>query len=264
MQRALELCEASGNRFAVRASIITLGDIYHRQGELRRAAELLHQALAEAVEDNDIPDNGRVLTGLAAISYEWNELEKAQQRVQEALELGEHLADEAIPLLEDRLTEAREAGRLRSALEIQLIMALAYASLKQPQPARTLLREVLVLAHSEGYRRLFLDEGKPVADLLRVLLPEVQEKPLIAYIHTLLRAFAPAAAPAPASLSASLSPQEARVLRLLVAGQSRQEMARELVVSINTIKTHLQRIYQKLNVTSRREAREVVRSLDLL
>ncbi len=121
---------------------------------------------------------------------------------------------------------------------------------------------IQTLVHSEGYQRLFLDEGEPVADLLRATLPEVQEKPLIAYIHMLLRAFAPTATPA--SLSASLSPQEVRVLRLLAAGQSRQEIARELVVSVNTVKTHLLRIYQKLNVTSRREAREAARSLHLL
>jgi LuxR family maltose regulon positive regulatory protein len=60
-----------------------------------------------------------------------------------------------------------------------------------------------------------------------------------------------------------LSPQEQRVLRLLAAGLSNPEIAHELVVSVNTVKTHLQRIYQKLNVTSRSEARAAARYLHL-
>lgn len=366
MQRTLELCEASGNRFAARASIITMGDIYRGQGELRRAAELYRKVLTEAEDDNDIADSERVLAGLSHISYEWNELEQAQQQAQEALDLGERLADEAqmehsslllarvlhargetqrashilltllaqkptlsatrlsllhqkiqtcqahfalmegdiaavqrwngtrllhdetlprtqqeqedllaarlliaqgqaeeaIHTLEGYLTEAHKAGRLRSALEIQLLIALAYANRKQAQKATSLLREVLTLTHSESYQRLFLDEGEPMADLLRATLPEVREKPLITYIHALLRAFARTSAPT--ARDETLSPQEARVLRLLAAGQSRQEIARELVVSINTVKTHLQRIYQKLNITNRQEARAAARSLHLL
>ena len=366
MLDALALCEASGNRFAVRASIITLGEIYYGQGELRRAAELYRQILSEAEDDNDMADRERALVGMAQISYEWNELETARQQAQEALELGKRVADEfhqerslllmaralhargetqrakhilltmlaqtpifsstrspalyrevlacqaqfsltegdisavqrwnatrtsydeafprimqeqeellaarlliaqgqaeeAIHTLERCLLEARKAERIRGTLVIQLLMALAYARQKQAQKARSLLREVLTLAHNEGYQRLFLDEGEPMADLLRATLPEIQEKPLIMYTHTLLRAFAHPSTYT--QIIESLSPQEERVLRLLASGQSRQEIARELVVSINTVKTHLQRIYQKLNVSSRQQAREAACSLHLL
>ena len=61
-----------------------------------------------------------------------------------------------------------------------------------------------------------------------------------------------------------LSPQEQRVLRLLAAGLSNPEMAQELVVSVNTIKTQVQSIYRKLGVTSRKEARATARRLDLV
>jgi len=60
-----------------------------------------------------------------------------------------------------------------------------------------------------------------------------------------------------------LSPQEQRVLHLLVAELSYPEIARELVVSINTVKTQVNSIYRKLNVHSRREARAVVQHLHL-
>lgn len=60
-----------------------------------------------------------------------------------------------------------------------------------------------------------------------------------------------------------LSRQEQRVLRLLVAELSYPEIARELVVSINTVKTQVNSIYRKLNVHSRREARAVAQQLQL-
>jgi LuxR family maltose regulon positive regulatory protein len=61
-----------------------------------------------------------------------------------------------------------------------------------------------------------------------------------------------------------LSGQEVRVLRLLVTGMSNADIARELVVSTNTIKTHVKSIYRKLNVKSRDEARAVTRELKLV
>jgi LuxR family maltose regulon positive regulatory protein len=51
---------------------------------------------------------------------------------------------------------------------------------------------------------------------------------------------------------------------LLVAGLSNADIARELIVSTNTIKTHVKNIYRKLSVRSREEAREVARELKLL
>jgi LuxR family maltose regulon positive regulatory protein len=62
----------------------------------------------------------------------------------------------------------------------------------------------------------------------------------------------------------ALSQQELRVLRLLVAGLSNADIAQELVVSNNTVKTHVKSIYRKLNVKSRDEARELARELKLL
>jgi LuxR family maltose regulon positive regulatory protein len=62
----------------------------------------------------------------------------------------------------------------------------------------------------------------------------------------------------------ALSQQETRVLRLLAAGLSNAAIAKELVVSANTIKTHVKSIYRKLGVNSREEAREVARGLKLL
>ncbi len=66
------------------------------------------------------------------------------------------------------------------------------------------------------------------------------------------------------NLVGSLSQQEERVLRRLAAGLSNAEIAQELVVSVNTVKTHVKSIYRKLNVNSRRAAREAARRSKLL
>ena len=144
-----------------------------------------------------------------------------------------------------------------------------------------------MLALPEGYQRLFLDEGKPMAALLQAMLPEVSEEALVTYIQTLLAAFPtfelPAseadfglrhlpstANPGPSDLQPKihhlvepLSPQEERVLRLLVEGLSNQEMAQALIVSLNTVKTQVKSIYRKLQVHSRSEARYAARRLNL-
>jgi LuxR family maltose regulon positive regulatory protein len=62
----------------------------------------------------------------------------------------------------------------------------------------------------------------------------------------------------------ALSPQELRVLRLLVAGYTYAEIARELVVSLNTIKTQVSSIYRKLGVSRRAEATALTQRLRLL
>ncbi len=68
----------------------------------------------------------------------------------------------------------------------------------------------------------------------------------------------------PHPLLEPLSPQEQRVLRLLAAGLSNPEIARELVVSTNTIKTQVKSIYRKLDVSNREQAREIAHELNLV
>lgn len=116
--------------------------------------------------------------------------------------------------------------------------------------------------------RLFLDAGEQMAILLRSLLPQMHDQPLLPYIHTLLSAFPGkpqnGTQTQAASLIEPLSPQEMRVLRLLVQRRSNAEIARELVVSVNTVRTQVQSIYNKLGVHSRSAASEVARELRLI
>ena len=184
----------------------------------------------------------------------------AQGKSQEALDMLISLHDAAL-----------KAKRTRNSLEIQTLMARAYAANDQLQEARHILHTVLMITHTEGYLRLFLDEGEAMATLLRGLAPYMREKHLMTYLQTILQAFAreqkrPVAPPVPFSspLIELLSSQEQRVLRLLVAGRTNPEIARELIVSVNTIRTQVQSIYRKLNVHNRFEASDIARQLQLL
>jgi len=67
-----------------------------------------------------------------------------------------------------------------------------------------------------------------------------------------------------APLREPLSDRETGVLRCLPTMLSNQEIASELFISVNTLKTHLKQIYRKLDATSRREAVERARDLYLI
>jgi LuxR family maltose regulon positive regulatory protein len=106
-----------------------------------------------------------------------------------------------------------------------------------------------------------------MATLLQAIVSTLPRRSLNLFAMALLHSFSPAML----ALSAvkgvqieTLSHQELRVLRLLVGGLSNADIAEELVVSTNTIKTHIKSIYRKLNVKSRDEAREAARELKLL
>jgi LuxR family maltose regulon positive regulatory protein len=180
-------------------------------------------------------------------------------------------ADEALGLLDECCKHARAQGRIGSEIEIMTLMALAYHTLGKSDFALQALQRALLLAEPGGYVRLFVDEGVPMAMLLRTLLSEWKGKPGIDYLHKLLAILKTdlsrsltAKALEPPPLFEPLSQRERKVLRLLAAGMSNPEIANELVVSLNTVKTQVQSLYRKLNVSGRKEAIAVAKRLQLV
>jgi LuxR family maltose regulon positive regulatory protein len=167
---------------------------------------------------------------------------------------------EAIGLLE-RLLHAAEAGdRTGGVIEILVVQALAHGAYGDIPAALVPLERAMALAEPEGYVRIFADEGPAMAALLgaaakRRIAPD--------YLRRLLTAFGPAedSQPGKQHLVEPLSERELDVLRLLGSDLSGPEIARELVVSLNTMRTHTKNIFDKLGVNSRRAA--VRRAADL-
>ena len=183
-----------------------------------------------------------------------------QQQEQEALLLARcYLAlanpERAQQLLEERLQVAQSLEQFESILSIQVLLALTYADLKRIPESRRVLAQALITAQREGYLRILLDEGTPLENLLQSLQAPPHEQPLMVYSQQVLQHFGQTLnGSQDAALTDPLSPQEERVLRLLATGRSNPEIASELIVSVNTIRTQVQSIYRKLNVNNRVEA----------
>ncbi|QBD77494.1 hypothetical protein EPA93_16445 [Ktedonosporobacter rubrisoli] len=167
------------------------------------------------------------------------------------------------------LIAARENQHGYHAVQIQILLALAHAACNQHKQAHYWLRQALLQTMQEGYVRLFLDEGRSIITLLRALLPTLQHEPTLrSYVQRLLQATSWRSGLAQKAQSTfgspffvPLSEQEERVLQLLAAGWSNQEIARELIISVNTVKYHVKHLYQKLGVSNRLQASEVARDL---
>ena len=176
-------------------------------------------------------------------------------------------ATEAIQALEQAMPLAREAGQWGVVIELLVLQALALALLRQLPPAVASLEEALRLAEPEGYTRLFLDEGEPMARLLRMAYRS-KEKGTREYETRLLEGLQPTEVPAPLaspeipSIKSSdypvlidpLTERELDVLRMIAEGHSNQEIADKLVITLGTVKAHISHIYSKLDVRSRSQA----------
>ncbi len=170
---------------------------------------------------------------------------------------------EAIGLL-DRLLQATEQGRrARSVIEILVIQALAYQIHDNTPSALVPLERALMLAEPEGYFRIFVDEGSPMATLLE---KATQYKIAPHYVRHLLTAFGKAEDKplVKQGLLEPLSERELEVLQLLRTDLDGPEIAHELIVSLNTLRTHTKNIYTKLGVNSRRSAVLRAEELNLL
>ncbi|GAA1646519.1 LuxR C-terminal-related transcriptional regulator [Georgenia ruanii] len=168
---------------------------------------------------------------------------------------------EATVLLERLLRAAEEGRRTGSVLEVLVLRARVLQARGDGAAAQAALRRAITLAEPEGYVRVFADEGRPLVTVLRAVEKQGASR---AYVRRLLAAAVPSAGGAAPQLIAPLSDRELDVLRLLRTDLSGPEIARELVVSLNTVRTHTKNVYAKLGVTSRRAAVRRAEELGLL
>ena len=165
---------------------------------------------------------------------------------------------EAKKLLKRLQAASEEVGAFGYVLETRITQAMVALREGNAASAQSHLEHALTIAEPEGYVRVFVDEGEPMAVMLRQaaaagMFPE--------YIGLLLKAFGRPTSKDSLLLPEALSARELEVLRLIAAGLSNREIAEQLVVSLGTIKTHINHIYQKLDVRSRTQG--VARAIEL-
>ena len=170
---------------------------------------------------------------------------------------------EAARLLERLLLAAEEGERTGRVIEILVLQALTRQRLRNIPAALSCLERAVTLAEPEGYVRVFVDEGPPMASLLKAL---AKQGTAGNYVRRLLAALAETEhdSPVKQALIEPLSERELDVLRLLGSELDGPAIARELSVSLNTMRTHTKNIYAKLAVTSRRAAVRRAAELGLL
>ena len=190
-----------------------------------------------------------------------------------ASDADESSLNDASRLLERLQSAAVAGGRTGSVIEIQVLQSLTHQAGGDTPRALAPLVEALTLAEPEGYVRVFVGEGPPMASLLTAV---ISKRAGWDYVRRLLAACADddgtvstttPGEPDPRrsqGLVETLSERELDVLRLLATDLDGPDIARRLFVSVNTMRTHTRSIYAKLGVNSRRAAVSRAEELGLL
>ena len=186
------------------------------------------------------------------------------------LYLAENRLDDCLIVLELLERESRRVDRPYLLLEALILKSLVFFSLQQYEKAYTVLTEGMKIAASQNVRRLFLNEGEKMGFFLQEYLHQGFDKSQDQFVEILLEDFGliqnvhSNVDLDQTILVEPLSERELEVLTLLPSQLSSTELASEMQVSVNTLRTHLKNIYQKLGVHSRHAAIEKARSLKLI
>jgi ATP/maltotriose-dependent transcriptional regulator MalT len=184
--------------------------------------------------------------------------------------LAQGRLEEATGLLHNLLTAAETAGRTSRAIEILILQALAAQAMGKTARAMHALEQALRLAEPEGFTRIFVDEGPPMACLLyeaatRGIAPDYTRRLLAAFPIAEQEQMASSKVQAPGfDMIEPLSEREIEVLQLIAEGLTNPEIAARLFLSLNTVKVHTRNIYGKLGVNNRTGAVARARALGIL
>jgi len=183
-------------------------------------------------------------------------------------EPGHRCLREALEMLSDQMTHMRPESMTGPMIELLTLQALAFQAQGERRQAIQSIGQALALAEPGGYVRIFVDEGVSLQQLLlQAAAEQRQGRPSRfsqGYLRQVLAAFEksePAQSAVPAQ---ALTARELQILRLLAAGASNQDIAAELVITVNTAKKHIAHILGKLGAANRTQAVSRARDLGLL
>lgn len=231
--------------------------------DLSRSLDLLEVRLAFA--EGDIPTATRLLDAIQPGSSPIVFLREQELILLARLHESQGHFEKALEILTPLGIEAGLAGRLYAWLNILVQQALTLEASGDRKTALEVLEQALGFARTEGFVRVYVDQGLAMRKLLEEAARETKTEELRPYLARLLDAFP--ADPAPKKHSDLIEPLTAReleVLNLIAIGDSNQAIADKLVITVSAIKKHTNNIFGKLNVNSRTQAVARARRLGLL
>jgi LuxR family maltose regulon positive regulatory protein len=187
-------------------------------------------------------------------------VDEIEQLTYARLLMAEGMASAALPILEVLINLQEQIGRTQALIESLALQALCLRSLGRTDEALHALARALLLAEPEGFIRVFIQGGASMAALLRTAGAQGHSPE---YTRRLLEAFGEAHAPQEAALD-PLSERELEVLRMVAEGLTNAEIASQMVIAQSTVKTHINRIFGKLGVSTRTQAVARARQLRIL
>lgn len=201
---------------------------------------------------------------------------------------NESLLVNVLRLLDRLLVQAETDRRIDSVIQILILRALTLQAQGDATTALSALDRALHLAASEGYIRTFVDEGETLRFLILDFGFWIAQQPHTEqnaqssiYVNKLLASFGNDHSIAEESLLHTqpstqnqkskiknlvepLSARELQLLHLMAAGLSNQEIADRLFITLGTVKSHANHIFNKLGVQGRVKAVNRARELALL
>ncbi len=282
-QKSFELARQLESTDRPVACQVLLAHVKLAQGDLAEATRILTEAERSVREHDFVHEAPKVAAARAMLRLRGGDVDGAARLAEEfdlpltrarvCLARGD--PEGALTALESYRHQAESRGGLDERLRALVLQALAHRAAAETGGALSILGVALEIGEPEGFVRLFVDEGPPMARLLR----EAAAAGLYGeYCLRLLGAFPTDATgagpgalaprggrPAGASgLVEPLSKRELELLELLAEGLSNQAIAERLFLSPHTVKTHVRNIYSKLDVSSRTQAVARARMLGIL
>jgi LuxR family maltose regulon positive regulatory protein len=226
-----------------------------------RTAQAQKAHLALAMGDKEVAQGWASARGLGRGKLELKHpLEEIEYLAYVRLLMAVGREAEALPILKDLIRAQEQIGRVRALIETLVLQALCYRALGRMSEAVRVLARVLLLAEPEGFVRVFIEQGPSMAALLRKVGSQGHSPE---YVKQLLTAFGETLALRETVID-PLSERELDVLRLVAEGKTNADIASDLVIAHSTVKTHINRIYRKLSVSTRTQAVARARQLKIL